>query len=403
MRSTADDPADPRIASGAAWDALVAALGRGRERVLGDGAPDAPRDRAEGFQYLLRFLASGIALCVEHADPDHPSFVRMVDFDRRWGLDCPDCLYLYATVRGDAAYRVFGRRGTANHLDLQVNWGHFANGSIAEWGTIASIAKDELACDADGTFELWLGGPERPRNWLPLAPNAEFVLLRQYFDDWDREVPGDFAIERIGAPASAAPLRSDDLAARLALLVRWLERGDRLWEQMSRGLLGMPENSLVVHLPANAGERAGLRGQAYGMGNFACAPDEAVVVSFAPPACRHWSVSLADYWWQSLDYATRQSSLNGAQTALDPDGVARIVVSHADPGVPNWLDTAGHARGSLVARFLLADAAPKVALARVPLARVRDHLHPSTPAVAPEARATSLRRRRDSVSRRFRS
>src|SRR5262249_12789737 len=156
----------------------------------------------------------------------------MVDFDRRWGLDCPDCLYLYATVRGDAAYRVFGRRGTANHLDLQVNWGHFANGSIAEWGTIASIAKDDLACDADGTFELRLGGPERPRNWLPLAPNAEFVLLRQYFDDWDREVPGDFAIERVGAPVSAAPLRSDQLASRLALLVRWLERGDRLWEQM---------------------------------------------------------------------------------------------------------------------------------------------------------------------------
>jgi len=199
------DPADPRVTSGAAWDALVAALGRARERVLGTGAPDAPRDRAEGFQYLLRFLASGIALCVEHADADHPSFVRMVDFDRRWGLDCPDCLYLYATVRGDAVYRVSGRRGSANHLDLQVNWGHFANGSIAEWGTTASLAKDDLACDAEGRFELLLGGEPRARNWLPLAPNAEFVLLRQYFDDWEREEPGDFAIERVGAPPSVPP------------------------------------------------------------------------------------------------------------------------------------------------------------------------------------------------------
>jgi hypothetical protein len=398
MRSTADDSAD----AGAAWDALVAALGRARQRVLADGAPDTARDRAEGFQYLLRFLASGVALCIEHADADHPSFVRMVDFDRRWGLDCPDCLYLYATVRGDAVYRVFGRRSTANHLDLQVNWGHFANGSIAEWGTIASIGKDELACDADGAFELWLGGTERPGNWLPLAPNAEFVLLRQYFDDWERESPGDFAIERAGAPPSAPRLASADFARRVELLIRWLERGDALWDRMSRALLSMPENSLVVHLPQNAGERAGLRGQADGMGNFRCEPDEAVVVSLAPPACRHWSISLADWWWQSLDYATRQSSLNGAQTALDPDGVARIVIAHADPGVPNWLDTAGHARGSLVARFLLADAAPKPSLERVPLARVREHLHPATPRLAPEARAEQLARRRRAVWRRFR-
>jgi hypothetical protein len=403
MRSTADDPADPRITTGAAWDALVAALGRARERVLGADVPAAPRDRSEGFQYLLRFLASGVALCIEHADPDHPSFVRMVDFDRRWGLDCPDCLYLYATVRGDAVYRVFGRRGTANHLDLQVNWGHFANGSIAEWGTIASLAKDDLACDAKGGFELFLGGEERAANWLPLAPNAEFVLLRQYFDDWERETPGDFAIERVGAPAAAPPLRSDELAGRIERLIRWLERGDALWDRMSRGLWSMPDNSLVVHLPENAGERAGLRGQAYGMGNFRCAPDEAVVVAFAPPACRHWSVSLADWWWQSLDYATRSSSLNGAQTVLDPDGVARIVIAHADPGVPNWLDTAGHERGSLVARFLLADAAPKPALERVPLARVREALHPATPIVTPDERAEQLACRRRAVWRRFRT
>lgn len=33
-------------------------------------APGAPEDRAEGFRYLLRFLAAGINLCVEHGDPE---------------------------------------------------------------------------------------------------------------------------------------------------------------------------------------------------------------------------------------------------------------------------------------------------------------------------------------------
>ena len=39
--------------------------------------------------------------------------------------------------------------------------------------------------------------------------------------------------------------------------------------------------------------------------------------------------------------ANRQSSLNGHQAVLDPDGVFRAVISARDPGVPNWLDTGG--------------------------------------------------------------
>ena len=30
---------------------------------------------------------------------------------------------------------------------------------------------------------------------------------------------------------------------------------------------------------------------------------------------------------------------------LDSEGVFRAVISHTDPGVPNWLDTAGHTQG----------------------------------------------------------
>ncbi len=44
-----------------------------------------------------------------------------------------------APLRGGAVYRVWGNRGSANHIDLQVNWGHYANGAISEWGTIGSL------------------------------------------------------------------------------------------------------------------------------------------------------------------------------------------------------------------------------------------------------------------------
>ena len=62
----------------------------------------------------------------------------------KWGLDMPDCLYLFAPVRGDATYRIHGERGSANHFDVQVNFGHFASGDIGSWGTISSRHGGEL-------------------------------------------------------------------------------------------------------------------------------------------------------------------------------------------------------------------------------------------------------------------
>jgi hypothetical protein len=46
-------------------------------------------------------------------------------------------------------------------------------------------------------------------------------------------------------------------------------------------------------------------------------------------------------------------SLNRKQTTLEPDGSFRMVVAHRNPGVPNWLDTAGKPDGMIFWRFLL--------------------------------------------------
>ncbi len=402
-----EDPGVARVTSGGIWGELLAALDRSRSIVLGEGAPSTPRDRAEGFRYLLRFLAAGNTLCVEHGDPDYPELGRMVDHTMPWGLDAPDCLYLFAPIRGDATYRVWGQRGTANHIDVQANFGHFALGDVARWGTISSLNGLELDVDPDGGVEILLGpepAPEpRPRNWMRLAPDAGFLLIRQYFDDWEAERPADLLIERVGAMYPPPPLRSDQLAARFDLLSMWMEKGGALWERMSRLLVeSMPANSLHVALPQPQEAGAAMRGQAYGMGNFHCAADQAVILELTPPPCRHWSVGLANWWWESLDFVTRQSSLNRHQATLDRDGAFRGVIAQRDPGVPNWLDPAGYERGSLAVRFLLADAAPEIVLRVVPLASLREHLPADTPVIDSAQRAAILERRRHAAWRRFR-
>jgi hypothetical protein len=381
-------------------EALCDAL-RGAGRLVLAGA-STERERAEALRYLTRFLASGIAVCVEHADPDQPELCRMIEASAKWGLDMPDCLYLFAPLREGARYRLSGSRGTASHFDVQVNAGHFASGDVGAWRTLASAQGDELSLGPDGSLELWLGGERRERNWLPTGPGAEFLLIRQYFADWERERPAELAIEREGGDPPAPAPTAARMEARLARLGEWLTRGGALWQRMAAGLLALPPNTLVFHDPGAAGARAGLAGQAYGLGHFACGPGEAVLLEFPVPRCRHWSVSLADRCFASLDYATRQSSLNAHQAHVDADGVLRAVIAQEDPGVANWLDPAGLTDGILAVRFLLAERAPSPKLRALPLGALVAELPAQTARVSPEERRRTLATRRRAVWSRFR-
>ena len=397
------DPGDPRVMKGDAWQRFCDQLRRSSDLVLGEGVATSSQSRAEGFLYLTRFLEAGIRLCVSHANPDYPVFGRMIEYTMTWGLDAPDCLYVYAAVRGDATYCIEGWRGTANHIDIQVNAGHYAMGDVAALETISSMSGFDLETDEEGNFELVLGGDRGQHvNWLALREDAGFVLVRQYFNDWDRERPADLLIERIGAEYPIPPARTDRVADQLELLEAWLARGGALWERMSRSFLGLEPNTLLVHLPEDAGERTGMAGQAYGIGNFNCVPGQAVIVEFTPPDCHHWSVSLANYYWQSIDYATRQTSINGHQALLDADGVFRAVIAHEDPGVANWLDTGGHTEGSIAARFLRAESAPTPRLRAVPHASLDTELPGTTKRIDPATRREILASRRRAVLHRYR-
>jgi hypothetical protein len=397
------DEGDPRLESGAAWNALCDSLRSSAGRVLGEGVPDTPRDRAEGFRYLTRFLAAGIVSCMANDDPDHPVFARMIDYSAPWGLDNPDCLYLYAPLRGDAAYRITGHRGSAHHIDFQVNAGHYSLGSVQAVRTIDSRDGFSLEIDSQGRFELLLSAEREPGNWLELAPDAEFLLVRQYFNDWESERPADLQIERLGAQYPIAAPRSAWVADHIEKLARWLDQGGALWEKMSKAFLSSPPNSLVVHQADLASVHSGMSGLVYGVGNFHCEPDEAVLLELTPPPCHHWGVAVANWYWEAVEYATHQSSLNGHQAALDRDGVFRAVIAHEDPGVPNWLDPAGNRQGTLTARFLNAEAVPKIELRKLPLAELHAALPAETPAVDAAARSETLARRRHAVLGRFRA
>jgi hypothetical protein len=110
----------------------------------------------------------------------------------------------------------------------------------------------------------------------------------------------------------------------------------------------------------------------YALGAFRLDPDEALVIEGRSPRCTYWGVQLWNRFMQSLDYRYHRVSLNREQATLSPDGSFRVVVAQRDPGVPNWLDTAGHRDGLVFCRWLQPDAMPEQPRsAVVPLAALR--------------------------------
>jgi hypothetical protein len=402
------DPKD--VASTALWREFARSVDDLVDIVTAEGAPSGPAERAAGLRYLSRFLAAGLRVCLECDDPDYPGFGRMIENAMSWGLDNPDCNYSWARVRGDATYRIQGTRGSACHIEFQVNTGHMGDGRIPAfgsgedaWRTVSFLSSDDLVLDAKGEFSITLAAerPDSGESWLALDADASHVLVRQYFDDWESERPGVFSIERIGASYPRPALTAERLASHFETLYTWLHAGVRCWDKVSRLLLSLEPNTLLVFDVGEDVDRPGLHGQSYGMGPFACAAGEAVIVEFEAPQCRMWGAALTNFWWESLEFGQRQTSLNGHWAQLDRDGVFRGVIAHEDPGVPNWLDTEGNERGTLAVRFLFAELTPKPTLRRVKLADLRDVLPPDTPHITEVERSERIARRNRALQRRY--
>ena len=73
-----------------------------------------------------------------------------------------------------------------------------------------------MKTDADGNFELYIGGEKRADNWLPTTPGSRKLFIREAFDAWF-ETPTTLSIERIGMdsprpiPDAGADDRGDGL------------------------------------------------------------------------------------------------------------------------------------------------------------------------------------------------
>jgi hypothetical protein len=137
------------------------------------------------------------------------------------------------------------------------------------------------------------------------------------------------------------------------------------------------------------------------IGRWALDDDEALILEIEPPEGVYWSYSLGNPWWETIHYGRHQSSLNARQAAVDSDGLVRVVLSARDPGVANWLDTAGHSNGAMILRCVRTETAPTPTARVVKFDDIASALPADTKFVKPEERQAILTARRRAVYERF--
>jgi hypothetical protein len=374
-----------------AWSYLLDRLRGAADVVQSDPANRNGIDLATGVRHLLVLLTAGIDEVLRF-DPDPVLCVQPTSTDDlvTWGMECPDCIYTRAVLRGGESYRLFGNRGTARYVGLQT-----MNGIAAT----ANELVDELEVDDDGNFEVVLSAQERAGNWMRIDGDHPTLTVRHFFYDWDSEVASSLRIERLG---DAVPASGGSVDREVAVSRQLVALGDFVQDNLAFFLsfgAAAPSNGFLP--PIDRSDMGAAAENRPVIGRWELRPDEALIVEVEPPEGIYWSFSIGNPWWETIHYGRHQSSLNASQAAVDSDGMVRVVLCERDPGVANWLDTAGHSNGPIILRCVRTKTAPIPTTRIVPFEEIATKLPSDTSRVTAEERSSVLAARRRAVTERF--
>ena len=372
----------------AAWQSLVRRL-ESRDLIGGTSLPPSHELNMEACRYMFSQLAHSYIM-VFQSDPDYPRFLPYTNDVINFAGPNPDGVYYFTSINGKASYIISGKRNTVHYVDLQTGYGMWGF-PTAPGKTFPSSSLDDFKFDADGSFEILLA-TKKPDgfegNWMPLNPQADYILVRQVAYDW-AEQDARLAIERIDAPLPRPERTAAETERRLNALVEHFNAVVDVFPHMRKRASGDAINRFnSVTYGVGSVTR-----QVYLQGAWKLKPGEALLCEVKPPEpCFFWNVQVGNMFWETFEYGRRLSSTNGRQARVDNDGMVRVVFTAHDPGVANWIDTAGQETGDIVWRWLRC-ATPEVSHRVVALDRLNEQLPADVIRVTPEQRREHLRRR----------
>jgi Protein of unknown function (DUF1214) len=346
-----------RVVGGQAWEEFCDRLKEAGQIVLRPETPSGELDRAEGWRYLGRLTRMALEVCFENSDPDFPTLLNIPNATAKAGADSPDNFYLTASIAGDREYRLRGARGTVPLVSFSTK--SLVTGADGQTVATSTGGLDgkRLFVEADGTFEIAVSRDPRPGNWLSLGAKSNVLMIRQTFFDRSREVPASVAIERVGGPKTPAPLSAKRADSALRATAAMVTRIATRYADWSKWYQGIP-NTLRTVAGSPLREEGTDPNTCYQYGYWSIGADEALVIESPVPPCELWNFQINNYWMESLDYRYHRISLNKHSARYNRDGSVTLVIAAADPGMGNFLDTAGHGCGTMALRWTRAQEPP---------------------------------------------
>ncbi len=346
------DEITTKVVDGTAWREFCALLADAGEVILAEGNPTDPMDRAEGFRMLTRLLRGALESKLEYGRATRPELICGCHETIKIVGENPDNHYLGASLDGTYDYKISGTRGAAKWISFNLFSGAGFGGGGP--GTGATLHEEEMRIEPDGSFEVIISQREHPGNWLRSEADTRSIAIRQTFLDKRQQQHAEMRIERIdvdGAATSNEPLTPEELYLSLIYAgfyvkgvaqigAQWATRQSQ-WPNVFTDEAELPETDKFKDPQIKWH-------QAY----FDLADDEMLVVEVMPPKCEYWMIALHNHWMETLDYVRHQATLNCHSAQLEPDGTVRFIIAARDPGLRNWLDTAGHRCGTVGVRWV---------------------------------------------------
>ncbi len=331
------------------WKQFCADLERAGDAVIHSDLIGDELDQAEGLRYLTRLLRVGLDMHLEHADPAFPTFYQASHETAKIGSDNPDNHYQNATISGDYTYRVYGHRGTVPILSFGTKANRYAvDGTMASTGEI-DIRDVDIA--PDGSFEIIVSQSRQDGNWLPMADDSSMLIVRQTFFDKSAETPASVHIETIGGPDKPDTLSPTTLDAALqrvpafvggtaSTFVDWA----KIFRSENRNALNTVDQTMFI--------RAGGDPMIYYLhGWWELEDGQSLEINSSIPKCEGWNFQFNNIWMESLDYRYHNIHVNNKSAQNNPDGTVTVRIGGKPPATGNWIDTAGHKRGTMLWRW----------------------------------------------------
>ncbi|MFA6916507.1 MAG: hypothetical protein WC222_08930 [Parachlamydiales bacterium] len=264
----------------------------------------------------------------------------------RYSYDNPDCIYRTIPISGSYSYEIQGHRYNPGPTDIVFSLIKDVNTQR----TVTYLKGSDIVLDEKGDYTLTVDPyPANGRvNHIQSTSDAVQLFIRNNLGDWNTETPDYLTVSRVDY-SPRPPKRTDQ------------DIIDETYDLLDGAIFAYVFGAFEVKTdwncentlpqPSQSETLGTLVTQAASFGHFEIDADQVLVADVNLGAATYFVFPITGPWTITLDPATHQCSLNNKQAVPNTDGTYTFVISHEDPGVYNWLDTAGLLNGTMQVRW----------------------------------------------------